>query len=427
VVVTNLITGATMTPLNVTSYSQTALEAFVTKTYVSGLYPPTTTSTLTYRGVLAKRDIKNPSSNHMWPQFKGLQNCTNPYSRYVCNFDVSSAIGSYSTTGGSGGGINYLRRGDFLVPFGDYISASPGTSALTSAFIKARLGITNKYNAEMASFSGGTALGELKETFQMLRSPAKALRNSIDHYRKDQQRWIRKIKGERLRQAISGTYLEWTFGAMPLISDVASALEAIRRLSEKPNSKTLSFSVPYESYSKVATNQACYNAVADGHNEVRVDIWCKQSGGVRFKGNFIVDVAAHPGRLTGLDLDSFVPTVYNLLPYSFLVDYFSNVGDVLNAACSASARHNWLSATYYIESEWRAVVIYHSPKMELSARGFVGPKSVMMERTVPSLATAWSDFEVSMPGFDSDAGKWLNIAALIDARAADAAFYSRFK
>jgi hypothetical protein len=35
--------------------------------------------------------------------------------------------------------------------------------------------------------------------------------------------------------------------------------------------------------------------------------------------------------MSGFDLRSFVPTVWELVPYSFIVDYFSNVGDCLMA------------------------------------------------------------------------------------------------
>jgi hypothetical protein len=49
--------------------------------------------------------------------------------------------------------------------------------------------------------------------------------------------------------------------------------------------------------------------------------------------------------LFGFDLNSFIPTVYELIPYSWMVDYFSNVGGVLQAWTFPIDRIKWTNTT----------------------------------------------------------------------------------
>lgn len=71
---------------------------------------------------------------------------------------------------------------------------------------------------------------------------------------------------------------------------------------------------------------------------------------VRFKG-----VARHEynsidgsrakeiARLSGFTLAEFVPTIWELIPYSFVADYFGNIGDILNSAHGLTANWRWTS------------------------------------------------------------------------------------
>jgi hypothetical protein len=47
----------------------------------------------------------------------------------------------------------------------------------------------------------------------------------------------------------------------------------------------------------------------------------------------------------GVTLDNFIPTAYNLLPYSFVIDYFSNLGQIVNALSFCNGRVNWVNRT----------------------------------------------------------------------------------
>jgi hypothetical protein len=47
-------------------------------------------------------------------------------------------------------------------------------------------------------------------------------------------------------------------------------------------------------------------------------------------------------RVFGLSPEEFVPTVWELLPWSFLVDYFTNIGDILEAGATDTSTVAWI-------------------------------------------------------------------------------------
>jgi hypothetical protein len=49
--------------------------------------------------------------------------------------------------------------------------------------------------------------------------------------------------------------------------------------------------------------------------------------------------------LLGFRWEDFIPTVWELIPYSFLVDYFTNIGDVLSAWSHQDFGQRWACKT----------------------------------------------------------------------------------
>jgi hypothetical protein len=54
--------------------------------------------------------------------------------------------------------------------------------------------------------------------------------------------------------------------------------------------------------------------------------------------------------LCGFSMQNFIPTVWELLPWSFLVDYFGNINSVLEAYTTDIAGVKWASKTVYTGS-----------------------------------------------------------------------------
>jgi hypothetical protein len=312
-----------------------------------------------------------------------------------------------------------------------------------SADADAKVKIMQQCRNIQRQFQGGVFLGELRETLQMIRSPAKALREGIDRYASAAKKAARDAsksyrfsrKGERksvtdkrkqkaVSKALGDTWLEYAFGARPLFSDIDDAMKALG----------------YQDLRQLIP------VFAQGRSELSVDLPSGQNVGffgvkyrekrsgtvtMRYKGACRSE-AANPTPWTrknwGLTLDNFVPVVWELIPYSFLVDYFTNIGNVLDGWSMQSSGLAWLNRTDHREAK---VEIIGMQPDDARAKNFIGDSyisssashngyqnssTVFFRSAVngDTFGVGLTDIHFKIPGMASL--KWLNIAALAGSR-----------
>ena len=125
--------------------------------------------------------------------------------------------------------------------------------------------------------------------------------------------------------------------------------------------------------------------------------------------------------LLGFKLEDFVPTMWNLLPYSFLVDYFVDVGGILNAITTDISAVRWVSETQLRTNRTsyksKAHVVFGNPLTD-SIGGDVG--SVVLETTTVDRFNSSLQIPVpvlEIPGFLNDRGAFneqlVNMLALL--------------
>lgn len=193
---------------------------------------------------------------------------------------------------------------------------------------------------EAVQFSAPTFLGELRETIRMIKRPASALYGKSKGYldavskekRRDPKNWSR---------ALGGLWLEHAFGWLPLINDGKEAAEALARLVTGGNRKSVisgSFShlndrtASLDDYQKGYLN---YVFLPVGFNRWRARNVFTETVVTRYKAKITKRVGMTTWdnmALFGFTPSELVPTAWELLPWSFLVDYFTNVGDILTSA-----------------------------------------------------------------------------------------------
>ncbi len=185
-------------------------------------------------------------------------------------------------------------------------------------------------------FQGGVFMGEIGKTVKMIASAANALSRGVFDYAAKAV-GIRNGKGKKKskEKALADTYLEATFGWSPLIHDCQDFAKALARLNHEKRGKRLRFRAhgAEEGQASKSTGTVTFGFLyADllVYETAKVDVIYRGFlQGPKFE-------AANPSldriiSLSGFDLRSFVPTVWELIPYSFLVDYFTNIGDCLQA------------------------------------------------------------------------------------------------
>jgi hypothetical protein len=317
----------------------------------------------------------------------------------------------------------YIRASGF--PYGDF----PGGTVVSPSdnqFVE-NLAIgkfINQCIKAQTSFMAGQNLGEWKRTRDSLTRPASSLRSYVLGYfdglrrQSPRLRRIRKQAGNRgLNKALADTYLEWNFGIAPIIRDVNSALHTfqlyripVQRIGVR---EVVNLSGRSDYWSPETT------LTISGSRQSTVDIGCGIRGAVECNTN-ASGRASVSQELQLLPRD-FVPTVYELIPYTFVIDYFTNLGDIVKAVCFASADIVYCSMIHWQTDE----VSYTCHKVENDVNGI----QTLLERNLSggTLTLQRKSFERSVvpparliPGltFSLPEGNkpWVNMGALILSR-----------
>lgn len=161
----------------------------------------------------------------------------------------------------------------------------------------------------------------------------------------------------------------------------------------------------------------------------RTAIWTRTEFSVRYYGAVKLRLGSFQTSLaeeSGFQVRDFVPALWEWIPYSFLVDYFTNVGDLLESASISKSDIAWMGRVWRNTSvrngssqtvkpinslPWPSSghiqIIGYSPSRVTWRRKAFG-RAPYTGSLVPSL-----QFEI--PGF-AGSKKWLNIAALLRLR-----------
>lgn len=315
------------------------------------------------------------------------------------------------------------------------IGVSPAESSLIEADAIAIKNLHRKIKEVNHQFQGGTFAAQIMKSVRMVVSPAKALRESFSGYFKDLKKRTRGVKKKKIRQVIADTYLEYTFGWQPLLLDTKEAAIALARNAHERYQKSrfrvigqhagqpLMSSFLNGYYTDQATLPFYYLIDSRRISRSRVIYYGLFRGGVQ---NY--DGTESPsGRLAalcGLDLQSFAPTVWECIPWSFAVDYFTNIGDIVDAYSYSTSSVRWLNKVVILSVEDTLSFI---PQIEFtkwwSYGNYPDLYEVVVEGQKSTVSSAYKSMsrsrleEVPFPTFRfelpmANSMKWVNLGAL---------------
>lgn len=293
-----------------------------------------------------------------------------------------------------------------------------------------------------SSFSGGVFLGELRETLQLIKHPAQALRRSLDSYATRAYKRVRSVKGfprgsgvvppsarRQVAKVLQDTWLEYSLGVTPLISDIQSGYNTLRKKG-KAFAQGDAIDVRGESQDSTVTSNPWQSAIV-GKDTFQPRAVDRAFGTVRYSGavwGYPFGRSLEDKTLWGLDNSQFFPTLWEIMPYSFIVDYFINVGDVLDAWSMGAVQMAWSQLTVRqfseaIRTDWR--VIQHDP---WTVSNQINQGQLMVRKRLVSRTNLGTQLDLPTLIFKlpTHIGQAFNLSALFNLRGVKASRYPSY-
>jgi len=149
-------------------------------------------------------------------------------------------------------------------------------------------------------------------------------------------------KLDNLLQFHGGLYLTGQFGVLPILNDllglsqmadqIARRATLLRKMSVKPRRvKRKLGQWGYQSLTTPSVTVWQWGASAKAHTEVKgsYDCWVTARVGITTDLSGLTD-SHHEALLSALGLSPSLSTVWELIPWSWLIDWFTNFGDILS-------------------------------------------------------------------------------------------------
>lgn len=294
----------------------------------------------------------------------------------------------------------------------------PSSWEVTSVRNRARMGFIRKASAALTSLKSEVCLGEMGQTLRLLNGATRDLFHGIKgFFAREPSRLFRARTLRDWERAVSARWLEFQYGVKPTISDINGALKGLSRMRD--------FRPPTQSVSFRAYDEWVYdvNKYSDNYFQLNLaNVLTRMNEfGVRYYGKVAIPNNGLNSINTefGLTFSEFVPTLWELIPYSFLVDYVSNIGDIIEALAFNRASLLWTAT-----GELRGSRIKSDLKITIGSS--VGANQYITDRTTNTgtPVTWWRrqinrqagisaglipEIQFEIPGTST---KWLNILAL---------------
>lgn len=313
--------------------------------------------------------------------------------------------------------IDWYGRPTMTLPPTPAISNSDYDFASNRAISK----FLDAMDSVFTSVEAGQDFGEWKQTVAGVTKPLQSLRNHTLGYFDKLSSLKRSYKSPSVKfhKAVTDAYLEWTFGWKPLAGDVAAGLVGLQNRSRQfevvPIKK--GFKLDYASSTDSAWG---YNV--DNAGLLKLSRQRRNSSSIIFSYRGAVrnqwgkdPIPIH--NVLQLDLPHFVPTVWDLIPYSFVVDYFVNVGDIVRSYSLNTTQLSWVNRTeiriHRTDTVW-TIDSYQNPGMtylqlkEDTGNSFIENRS--FNRQVIDASFLHPVLQFHLPTSEKP---WENIAALL--------------
>lgn len=212
-------------------------------------------------------------------------------------------------------------------------------------------------NVDVSEAAALASLGELPETISWIASIYQRALTCVRLF-KDKKLLFRKLSSISAKSVASGVadaWLEFRYAFRPLVFEMKQAIEAAQAQIAKGTRQTAR---GFSRENIVKTTQQVLENVF-GHGNANVD--CKETTTRNVRAGVLFDIESDiDGILALWGLDKPLDTVWELTPFSFILDWFFNIGTVISAwAPKPSLRTlgSWVTYEELVQNEYRVTAI----------------------------------------------------------------------
>lgn len=310
-----------------------------------------------------------------------------------------------------------------------------GVSPLAEADANARRIMQRGFTKRRRQFQGGVVIGELHKTVQMVLKPAKTLQTAVRTHISRTSKLVKRATGTASKKKIiADTYLEATFGWSPLIADVRDGAKALARLVTRDALERQQFRAHGIASSPVSSQHSFVDGPAiifGAPMRFSVEQATRRDCEVIYYGLYTsklrrpetaVGLCEDIIAKSGFRFEDWAPTAWELIPWSFFIDYFTNVGDVLEEVANGYTSVAWVTRVIVDSTikTWDASPDYKGtydtfilsyPKQWVGFEGLQTHAESEL-RTVTRNPTGVDLFTRQLRFSLPEGRQWLNIAAL---------------
>lgn len=136
--------------------------------------------------------------------------------------------------------------------------------------------------------------------------------------------------GKKAGAAAGSRYLQWHYGMMPLVLSIRDAQNAIRELLDR-SFRVTGRGGDSDTRTASQTYSGIYPYYDGGPLAQPYDLTTTVSRTTKSRAYVVQELSLSASRVLGIDLTSVPGAIYELIPYSWMADWFLNVGDWLKA------------------------------------------------------------------------------------------------
>jgi hypothetical protein len=281
-----------------------------------------------------------------------------------------------------------------------------------------------KANDAFRILSTGVIAGEMNETVRLIKRRSSTIFDGNNEYLDRISRYIRRTRGRRSQRVAdivrtaSDLWLEYSFGWSPLLNDIENGIDYLN-----DESKTIKKKIRAIYTDEWNDGSPSWVRIGASGARIKYLLHKKKYHSVLLVGS--VSLAGTDGlrlKKLGLHPSDWAPTIYELIPYSFLIDYFTNLNGIVAGMSNLAINIDWATQVTKRGQKLKYMnsIAEPYPQAVYPNCDIVTTHFSPQERTYTKVWTERDpNVSVSIPGLafslPSSVGQYLNIAALIGA------------